>query len=178
MKKLIERYQDFYAGSAEFTDLQEALEPELLALWERRDSALAQLNVDTASWGLKFWEQTLGIAVEEEKTVDYRRSRIKSKLRGAGVTTAALIRNVAESFSNGAAAVTEYPSQSRLEIKFIGTVGTPPNLGDLTQTLREILPAHLAWEYIILYELWQTLKGKTWGQLATKTWGEVKEGET
>ena len=97
MRKLIARYQDFYAGSPEFVDLQEALEPEALALWEARDGLLDQLVVETATWGLKYWEQTLGIPVDEAKELDYRRSRIKSRLRGAGVTTVALIQNVAES---------------------------------------------------------------------------------
>lgn len=46
-----------------------------------------QLQLDTATWGLKYWEETLGIAVEEEKAPEFRRSRIRSKLRGAGVTT-------------------------------------------------------------------------------------------
>lgn len=178
MRKLIARYPDFYSGSAEFIDLQEALEPELLALWEAREDFLAQLDVETATWGLQYWEAALGIATEPDKDTDYRRSRVKSKLRGVGATTAAVIQNVAESFSNGETEVAEYPEQNRIAIKFVGTVGTPPNLDDLTAALREILPAHLAWEYIILYELWQALTVKTWGQLAEKTWSEVKEGKT
>ena len=175
MRALISRYPDFYAGSPEFVDIQKALEPEVLALWERRDSVLDQLNVETATWGLKYWERTLGIPVEESKEVDYRRSRIKSKLRGAGVTTVAMIQNVAESYSEGAVAVTEYPSQFRLEIKFVGTVGIPPNMDDLTQALREILPAHLQWDYIIVYNVWSVIRSLTWEGLATHTWTEVKE---
>lgn len=175
MRAFITRYPDFYAGAAEFKDLQEALEPEVLALWERRDSILDQLNVATATWGLKYWEQTLGIPVEEMKDAAFRRSRIISKLKGAGVTTVALIREVAESFSSGKVAVTEYPSQFRLEIKFVGTVGIPPNMEDLTQTLREIMPAHLAWDYIIVYNTWAAVGGLTWGELAACTWEEIKE---
>lgn len=171
------RYPDFYAGSAEFRDIQEALEPELLALWSQRDSLLDQLCVDTATWGLKYWEQTLGLLVDETRAPADRRSRIKSKLRGAGVTTVALIQNVAESFSNGEVAVTEYPSQFRLEIKFVGTVGVPPNMDDLTAALRDILPAHLQWDYIIVYNTWADVKARTWGELKARTWSEVKEGD-
>lgn len=177
MRKLIARYQDFYAGSPEFVDLQEALEPEALALWEARDGLLDQLDVETASWGLKYWEQTLGIPVDEAKALDYRRSRIKSRLRGAGVTTVALIQNVAESFSNGAVAVTEYPAQYRLEIKFVGTIGIPPNMDDLTASLREIMPAHLQWDYVLIYNTWNMTKLHTWNELKARTWAQVK-GET
>ena len=151
MRSLISRYPDFLAGSAEFRDIQEAMEPEVLALWEARDGLLAQLEVETATWGLKYWETSLALDVDESKDADYRRSRIKAKLRGAGVTTVALVQNVAESFSNGAVSVTEYPAQYRIEIKFTGTIGVPPNMEDLSQSLRESLPAHLKWDYIFVY---------------------------
>lgn len=177
MRKLIARYPDFYAGSAEFVDIQQALEPEVLALWERRDSVLDQLCVDTAAWGLPYWEQTLGIPVEAAKDLGFRRSRVKSKLRGAGVTTVAMIQNVAESFSNGQVAVEEFPRQFRLEIKFVGTIGVPPNMDDLTEALREIMPAHLRWDYIIVYNTWAAVGRHTWGSLAARTWAAVKESD-
>lgn len=131
--------------------------------------------METATWGLKYWEQTLGIPVDEAKELDYRRSRIKSRLRGAGVTTVALIQNVAESFSNGAVAVTEYPAQCRLEIKFVGTIGIPPNMDDLTQTLRDILPAHLEWAYVFVFNTWATAGALTWEQAKAFTWKQLRE---
>ena len=111
MRTLISRYPDFLAGSAEFKDVQDAMEPEVIALWEARDGLMAQLEVETATWGLKYWETALGLNVEESKDADYRRSRIRAKLRGAGVTTVAMVKNVAESFSDGAVDVTEHPDQ-------------------------------------------------------------------
>jgi len=177
LKPLIARYPDFYAGSPEFKDLQAAVEPEILALWEARDSLLAQLNVETATWGLKYWEQTLGIPVEESKDVSYRRSRIQSKLRGAGVTTVALIKNVAESFANGEVEVTEYPSLFKLEITFVSQMGVPPNINDLTAALKEILPAHLAWDYVYIYRTYSQLSAYTHAALAAYTHTEIREGD-
>ncbi len=174
MRALIARYPDFYAGSPEFVDMQNALEPEALALWTARDSLMDQLCVNTATWGLQYWEQTLGITVEQGKDLEYRRSRIRSKLRGSGVTTVALIESVAESFSNGDVAVTEYPQAYRLEIKFVGTIGIPPNLEDLTASLREILPAHLAWNYVMVYNTWDMTAQHTWDELRQRSWDDVK----
>lgn len=174
MRALIARYPDFYAGSPEFVDMQNALEPEALALWTARDSLMDQLCVNTATWGLQYWEQTLGITVEQGKDLEYRRSRIRSKLRGSGVTTVALIESVAESFSNGDVAVTEYPQAYRLEIKFVGTIGIPPNLEDLTASLREILPAHLAWDYVMVYNTWDVTAQHTWDELRQRSWDDVK----
>lgn len=174
MRALIARYPDFYAGSPEFVDMQDALEPEALALWTARDGLMDQLCVNTATWGLQYWEQTLGITVEQGKDLEYRRSRIRSKLRGSGVTTVALIESVAESFSNGDVAVTEYPQSYRLEIKFVGTIGIPPNLEDLTASLREILPAHLAWDYVMVYNTWDVTAQHTWDELRQRSWDDVK----
>lgn len=174
MRALIARYPDFYAGSPEFVDMQNALEPEALALWTARDSLMDQLCVNTATWGLQYWEQTLGITVEQGKDLEYRRSRIRSKLRGSGVTTVALIESVAESFSNGDVAVTEYPQAYRLEIKFVGTIGIPPNLEDLTASLREILPTHLAWNYVMVYNTWDMTAQHTWDELRQRSWDDVK----
>ena len=174
MRALISRYPDFYAGSAEFVDLQTALEPEVLELWTARDGLLDQLAVETATWGLQYWEKTLGLSVEQSKEIAFRRIRIRSKLRGAGVTTVALIESVAESFSNGEVELTEFPLQFRLEIKFVGSVGMPPNMEDLTAALREIMPAHLRWDYVIVYNTWGVTAQHTWAELRNRTWDQVK----
>lgn len=174
MRALIARYPDFYMGSPEFVEMQEALEPEVLELWTTQGGLMDQLCVNTATWGLQYWERTLGIPVEQGKDLEYRHSRIRSKLRGSGVTTVALIESVAESFSNGDVAVTEFPQAYRLEIKFVGTIGIPPNLEDLTASLREILPAHLAWDYVMVYNTWDMTARHTWDELRQRSWDDVK----
>ena len=174
MRALIARYPDFYMDSPEFVEMQEALEPEVLELWTAQGGLMDQLCVNTATWGLQYWERTLGIPVEQGKDLEYRRSRIRSKLRGSGVTTVALIESVAESFSNGDVAVTEFPQAYRLEIKFVGTIGIPPNLEDLTASLREILPAHLAWDYVMVYNTWDMTAQHTWDELRQRSWDDVK----
>lgn len=153
------------------------MQPELAALREYQDDVTAQLCVETATWGLASWEAALGIPVDEDKPLDYRRSRIRGKLRGNGVTTVAMIQNVAESYSNGAVAVTEYPAQYKLEIKFVGTLGIPPNMDDLTQTLRDILPAHLEWAYVFVFNTWAAAGALTWGQAKVFTWKQLRESD-
>lgn len=147
MRPLITRYPNFLAGSAEFCDIQQALEPELLELWAARDSVLNQLCVETATWGLEYWERTLGIPVDEGADLDSRRSRVRVKLLGADVTTVALIRSAAEIYSGGPAEVLEFAEQFRFEIDFAGVSGVPANIRDLIGSLREIVPAHLGWGF-------------------------------
>lgn len=145
MRPFISRYPGFLAGSAEFRDLQRAQEPELLDLWSARDSALEQLCADTANWGLRYWEETLGIPVDEEKDLEARRNRVKAKLMGADVSTVALVERVAELHTGIPAKVLEYPNQFWVELSFGLGGGPPGNLEGLVETLREIMPAHLGW---------------------------------
>lgn len=177
MRELIACFPAYYLASSEMCDLQQAMQPELAALREYQDDVTAQLCVETATWGLASWEAALGIPVDEDKPLDYRRSRIRGKLRGNGVTTVAMIQNVAESYSNGAVAVTEYPAQYKLEIKFVGTLGIPPNMDDLTQTLRDILPAHLEWAYVFVFNTWAAAGALTWGQAKAFTWKQLRESD-
>lgn len=174
--KLMEYLPAFYGNSSEVATLQAALDPQAQALRDAVQDLLAQLNVSSATWGLSLWEGALGLSTEAAKDTDYRRTRVISKLRGHGSTTAALVEAVAASFSNGDVDVIQYPEESRFEVKFTGTIGIPPNLDDLKAAIEEIKPAHLACSYIIIYRTWSMIGTKTWGELASKTWDDVKEG--
>jgi hypothetical protein len=67
-----------------------------------------QLYVDTATWGLDYWEQFLDIRTDLTKTDLDRRSFIKSKLRGYGTVTKNLVQDVAQAYLNGEVEVKEY----------------------------------------------------------------------
>lgn len=123
-----------------------------------RDEAIADLNaqlsVDTATWGLVIYETELGIPIELNKPYSDRRSVIKSKERGTGKVDAALIKLVADSYSNGDVDIN---FDGRIHIIFTSVVGTPPNMQDLKNAIEEIKPAHLAVVYLLLYNQYKTL---------------------
>lgn len=107
-----------------------------------------QCFIETATWGLKYWETFLGIVVDESKDVNYRRGIIKSRIRGMGTITVAVIKSIAESYGSETEVI-EYPAEYRFLIRF---KGTPPNFVDLTNTIEEIKPAHLAWNIIYIMQ--------------------------
>ena len=109
------------------------------------------LFVDTATWSLDLWEEELGIDVVLNDTLENRRSRIKAKLRGYGVCTKKHIKNVALSYGYGEVEPIEHYEDYMLEIKFISTLGIPPNLNDFKKTMRVIVPAHIGIEYTFKY---------------------------
>lgn len=136
-----------------------------------------QVNITESTTLLSRHEKILGLPSDSEATLLDRRSRVVAKLLGQGTVTPKLVQYVSASFTNGAVDVTEYPEQYKLEIKFVGTVGIPPNMDDLTQTLRDILPAHLEWTYVYTFNTWSAAGALTWGQASTRTWQEMRERE-
>ena len=139
---------------------------------------LRQLWPQTASsWGLELWETAYGIPVDVSKDLDFRRTRLLSKLRGQGTPTAELIRSVAASFANGQVDVVEHNDQYYFVVKFVSVMGVPPNIDDLTAAINEIKPAHLSLVYEYLFRQWGLLNPYTWGQLATRTWKDLREGQ-
>ena len=152
----------FLLQSAMFQTLYSIENQELTAIENAINDILNQCFIDTATWGLKYWEQFLGIPVDENKLAEYRRSVIKSKVRGAGTITVNLIKSVAESYSNGEVDVIENVAPYTFEVKFIGTRGIPPNLDDLKNAIEQIKPAHLAVTYAFTYFVWDDLDTKMW----------------
>lgn len=150
--KLIELLPDYYQKSAETADLQNAIGTETEKARAAADDLLAQLNVDTATWGLDLWEKAYGLQAQASESFDARRRRIKSKMRAIGTTTVEKIRSTAQSFSgsDGIVEVTEHNPKYRFDIRYIETLGLPPDMKGLTAAIDEIKPAHL--EYGVCLE--------------------------
>lgn len=153
MSNLFQYLPNYYQDIREFQTLIGTENEEVEQLSATIDEVLEQFYVDTATWGLSHWERICGIPIDESKPVEQRRSVIKSKLRGIGTVTVALIKNVAESWYNGEVEVTEQPSLYTVKIKFISKLGFPSNLADIQNALREIIPAHLAINFEFSYLL-------------------------
>ncbi|MED0680596.1 DUF2313 domain-containing protein [Aneurinibacillus thermoaerophilus] len=120
---------------------------------EMLEQAFEEIFARTASATLGRWELYLGLHTAEGQPDENRQARMISKTRGSGTTTPALIKSVAEAYSNGEVEVIEYPEQYRFVVKFIGALGVPPNLEDLKKILREIKQAHLVMDFEFRYLL-------------------------
>lgn len=172
---------EYLRGSRIITAVLAVAGTEMDRLTAAQQEALEQLFVPTATgWGLSRWEETLGLPIHAGKPDEQRRSRIISKLRGVGTVTAALIKNVAESYTYGTAEVDEHPESYGFTVTFADRHGIPPNYEDLQAALAEIKPAHLRVDYLIRYLLWNELDAEalTWDHLDAKnlTWDEFELG--
>ncbi|TYA12820.1 DUF2313 domain-containing protein [Paenibacillus faecis] len=149
----------YYENSRIMSSDMNAKGAELDELYRALNETLDQFFVRTATWGLDRWEQELGLTTDKEKPLEQRRALVESKLRGAGQFSGRLVKNVAEAYDGGTVDVTFAPSEWSFTVKFVDTIGIPPNLDDLRAMIEEIKPAHLAVEYEFSYLLIHQLHG-------------------
>lgn len=133
---------------------------------------LEQLTIDTATWGLKYWEQAYGITPQSTDTVEERRGSVKAKMRSPQTVTAAMLENLINSYVNGQSVVTEVPRQHKVQIQFNGDYGIPSNLDSLTAALLEVLPSHVTYEYLYRYLLVREVHGMVIDTLQSHTISE------
>lgn len=139
-------------------------------LYADTQDVLAQFFVESATWGLAHWERIFGVETNEAKPLAERRPVVKARMRGIGVVSQTLIKDVAESWYGGEVAVSDQPAQHLITVKFVSSIGVPTNLGDVERALRELIPAHLALQFEFTYILIRDIDGvKTLAELEQLT---------
>lgn len=175
--RLIEHLPENYRASRETVTFQAALQPEVDAIWRARDELLAQLNPNTADWGLDCWEDALGLTADAGRTLEQRRAQVVAKLQIRTPVTVECVRSVCEKILGFAVDVIEHIPDYVLEIDLVGGLGLPPNIDDLIRGLEELLPAHLAWKFTLHYRAHRALRPYTHGGLAAYTHQTIKGGD-
>lgn len=101
-----------------------------------------QLFIDSATWGLRRWEEMLGINVDPNKSDEDRRAIIKSKLIGSKTTTKQLLLEFLATFGYTDVKLTENtpPFTQVFDINHYLNTNTS---NEMMSTLRDIFPAHL-----------------------------------
>ena len=157
MSNLVFRLPRYYQDSPQVSELERVLGEQAEALRVSESDTLAQLWVDTATWGLDLWEQWVGLPSDRTRPYSYRRSRIKAKLRGQGATTAEMLRSVVASFGfePSQISVIEHPAEYQFEIVLSDLAAVPSDVSGIESAVNEIKPAHL--DYWFTYQRAQLL---------------------
>ncbi|MEO2601031.1 putative phage tail protein [Clostridium butyricum] len=169
-------------------------DPILSQIFKTQGKELAKINyyikdltnqffVETATWGIRIWEEDLGITVVESDDLEDRRARCLAKIRSTGTCTEAKIKEVAKSFKYGDIEIEKDYAHYKYTIKFVSDMGIPPKMEDFKASIELISPAHLGIEYQFKYFTWGELHGDLdnttpykFGELKIFTWGDVLEG--
>lgn len=172
--KLIDMLPHFYAGSIEVINLQLAFGNAADELQADVLDMLNQLYVDTATWGLEYWERFLELRTDLNEPLANRRSRIKTVLRGQGTISIDLLKSICASFVNGEVEIVELIEDYKFQIKFVGEIGIPGKIEYIRETISKVKPAHLNFEFIYIYITYGQLTTKTHAQLAAYTHDQLR----
>ena len=163
MSNLVLRLPRYYQESPPVAELERVLGLEVDALWDARDDTLAQLWVDTATWGLERWERWCGLPTDPSQPYSQRRQRVLAKLRGQGTTTPEMIASVVASFGFSAeqVSVIEHPGEYAFEVVLSDLAEQPADVSPIQAAVDEIKPAHLEWwlTYVLSQLRTQTMTG-------------------
>ena len=153
MRELMGYLPECYEASPEMIAIQRAIQPELDLAWAGRDDLLLQLNPNTATWGLNYWESAFGLPVSELLPLSIRRNRVIARIRGRGTTTVAVLKSVVETFCPGCeVSIIEHYGEYVVEIHLTITDQAIEDSPGLKDELNLIMPAHLAWGFSITLE--------------------------
>ncbi|MFC3802724.1 putative phage tail protein [Cohnella sp. GCM10012308] len=149
--EMLEDLPGFYAPILEMRVLLQASGEQFDRLQTDIADQLAQRFISSATWDLDSWEEELGIVSAAGQPADQRRAVIRSKLRGFGKFSGALLKSVAEAYDNGQIEVSFDAPSSTFTVRFVSTLGMPPNINSLMAAIAEIVPAHLLVNYTYRY---------------------------
>jgi len=175
--ELMSLLPEYYRNNKTMKELQGILSTDINKLVSSFNETIDQCFVNTATSLLSRYEKIYGIQVDVSKSNEFRRERIRAKIRGVGTVTKKMIEATARSYSNGEVEIVEDTANYKFIIKFVGTRGLPPNMADLTLTIEEIKPAHLAYEFEFIYRIHGELASYTHAELNAYTHAELREGE-
>ena len=153
----------------------DVLEIEGNILNECIESTLNQFYVDSATYGLDYWERMLGIS-KNIFSIQTRRENIKAKMRSRGTTNIKVIKNICEAYSNGIVEIIVNHSDYSFVVDFVGSIGIPQAFEELDKTINEIKPCHLAHSYKFNYITNKQLKDYTHSQLSAYTHEQLRNG--
>ena len=172
---LIDMLPSFYHNSDFVKAYMSSQSAEHSFIKESIEDLVNNLYVNTATWGLDYFEEKLGLQIDKSKSYEERRERIKAKKIGTGTTTVKMIKDTALAFECGEVEVTEMYSDYIFTLRFVSERGRPKNIDDFKNAIDEIKPAHLAYILEFMFNTHQQLKPKTHQELSQFTHQEIRE---
>ncbi len=136
-----------------------------------------QFFVDTATWGLRLWEQQVGIQTDASLSQAARRAAVKQKLVASGNTTAEMVRGLAESMTGYEARVI-VNGDYNFSLEFLGETNTLADIdtAELRAIVEQIKPAHL--RFVISGITWADVESVglawRWFEDHPTTWAEFE----
>lgn len=175
---LIDYLPDEVKRSEYVRDIEAMLEELVKLAKDEYDASLSNMFVTTADQdAIKEYELDYGVMSTGAGNLEERRSVILAKMRGQGTCTQEMVKNMAMAFSGGEVEISEHPESSSIDVKFVGTLGIPPNMEDFKQAIEKVIPAHITYVLVYTYATWGMAENYTWEGLNNYTWEQFRNGD-
>ena len=126
----------------------EAEEIEAKILHKEIADVLSQMFVETATWGLKYWEKLLQLPTINSKSYEERRSIILTKMRGSKTTTVEVVKQLAYSFFDVENVTVEEDNAHYIfNLTLENAKFESSNFSDLINAIELYKPAHLNYSF-------------------------------
>lgn len=116
--------------------------------WDSADElaheVMLQLFPQTATWGIVFWEQRVGLTTNTNEDIERRRRKVIAKLQSKHVITPERMAMILKNYTGSDILITENIEPYTFEVKLTGKKGFPKSLDYLYKTVRRIKPSHLS----------------------------------
>lgn len=135
----------------------------------------AQLYLETATWGLDYWEEDLGIETNKDLSYKQRREKIKFRKQLPNtIITKKFFKKVMDNYY--ISDIYEDFNSSKVNITIKGIRGIPPKINEMISDAKELLPAHLIYEFIYTYLPWNEVDAAniTWNELESYSWDKLE----
>lgn len=164
---------EYYQNSRVMGAIADAQGTELELLYTTLDEILAQFFIDTATWGLNYWDEFLGLKTEAYP-IEERRRLLKSKLTMQPPITRERLKKLLEEVADGADVI-EYYGEYTFDVVLLVKTKLKTTFEKILEQIEDIKPAHLAYRIILgfLHELQATELFNWWFSDILKQCGTI-----
>ncbi len=141
----------FLTNDPSFSETQRTLSEEHEKYRLKVIDFAKQFHPQTATWGLKVWEEELGLPVDESLDLELRRAKVMAKLLGASPMTVANTNKLVNLFTDdGKTYVDELPTDGTIKVII---PSKNAYVDEMRKSLDEMLPAHLVYDFRHIIEI-------------------------
>lgn len=147
-----------YEQSLVMNSIYEAIGSEFDNLELLNKEIELQLFPQTATWGLEFWENRVGLVRNLDEDIETRRRKVIAKLQSKYIMTPKRMSMILQSYTGADIKINENISPYTFGVELTSTQGFPRSLEDLYKRVNVIKPSHLS----VSYKLVSLLKSRTY----------------
>jgi hypothetical protein len=168
---MVDASADYYQESKVFRAIQNAYALEYDRVEASNHDIELQLSPYTATWGLVYWEQSVGLEPYPSNDYELKRLRILPRLINEENFSAKLIHNLAASFGTTVEVIVDTVG---CLVTIIFAQNVPKYIQEFNNILENVVHAHLGIQYVFEYNQHIKFQQFTHEELGTYTHDQLR----